>query len=127
HLIFVEDKKDAQTKSLDSVKPELAQLAIQKTKSQDLDKLLTNTAEDIQKALQSGNFAAAEKIANKVDGQVFKNSEINLFDQKLGTSSLAPQEVDQIFKASAGQVLNFGNPGTIFLVKVVEKKSSEQV
>lgn len=127
HLIYVEDKKAAETKSLDSVKPELARLALQKTKAQDLDKLLTNTAQNIQSALEKNNFSAVESMAKKVDGQVFKNSEVNLYDQTLGTSGLSPQEIEQLFKASEGQVLNFGNPGTIFLVKVVEKKNGGDI
>lgn len=127
HLIYVEDKKAAETKPLDSVKSELARMAIQKTKAQDLDKLLTGTAQDIQTALEKGNFAKVENMAKKVDGQVFKKSDVNLYDQTLGTTTLSPQEIEQLFKASEGQVLNFGNPGTIFLVKVLEKKTGDQI
>ncbi len=127
HLIFVEDKKAAETKPLDSVKPELARMALQKTKAQDLDKLLTSTAQEIQSDLEKNNFASVEKLAKKVDGQVFKNSEVNLYDQTLGTSSLSPQEIEQLFKAPEGKVLNFGNPGTIFLVKVLSKKNGGEI
>ncbi|MFP5386533.1 MAG: SurA N-terminal domain-containing protein [Bacteriovoracia bacterium] len=122
HLIYVEDKKDAQTKPIEAVKPELAQMAIQKTKAQDLDKLLASTSEEIKNALEKGNFSQVEAIAKKVNGQVFKNTEVNQYDQNLGTTNLAPQEVEQLFKAPEGEIVNFGNPGTIFLVKVQEKK-----
>ena len=125
HLILVEDKRAAKTKSLEDVKPELAQLALQKTKAQDLDKLLTTTAEQIQSYLNQGQFAQAEALAKKVNGQVFNNTEVNQYDQTLASNNLSPQEIDQLFNASEGKVLNFGNPGTIFMVKVTGKKSGE--
>lgn len=126
HIIYVEGKKAAEVKPLESVKHELAQLSIQKTKASDLDKLLKSTAEQIQAYLAKGDFAAVEALANKVDGIVYKNTEVNQFDQSLTTTALAPQEADQIFKAAPGTVLNFGNPGTIYIVKVIEKKSAPE-
>lgn len=122
HIIMVEDKKAAEKQSLDSVKHELAQMAIQKTKASDLDKLLKTTSDEINAALAKGDFASVEALAKKVDGQVYKNTDVNQYDQNLAQTSLAPAEADQIFKAEAGSVLNFGNPGTIFLVKVLGKK-----
>jgi len=127
HIIFVEDKKSAETKPVDTVKHELAQMAIQKTKASDLDKLLKTTSDEINAALAKGDFATVETLAKKVDGQVYKNTDVNQYDQNLAQTSLAPAEADQIFKSEPGTVLNFGNPGTIFLVKVVSKKVDETV
>ncbi len=123
HLIYVEDKKAGETKPVESVKQELAQMAIQKTKAQDLDKLLKATAENIQAALQKNDLASVEALSKKVDGQLYKNASVNQYDQTLATSNLAPKEVEQIFSAAPGTVLDFGNAGTIFLVKVVNKKT----
>ena len=123
HLIYVEDKKAGETKPVESVKAELAQMAIQKTKAQDLDKLLKTTAENIQAALAKNDMASVEALAKKVDGQLYKNTDVNQYDQTLATSSLAPKEVEQIFSSAPGTVLDFGNAGTIFLVKVVNKKA----
>lgn len=127
HIIMVEDKKGAETKPVEAVKNELAQMAIQKTKASDLDKLLKTTSDEINAALAKGDFASVETLAKKVDGQVYKNTDVNQYDQNLAQTSLAPAEADQIFKAEAGSVLNFGNPGTIFLVKVIGKKVDETV
>ncbi len=132
HIILVEDKKAADIKPLESVKEELARISIQKTKTQDLDGLLKTTAEKIKTALENNNFTAAEALAQQVNGQIFKNTDVNQFDQTLVSSPLTPAEADQIFKASTGTVLDFGNPGTIFMLKVVgqktpESKSSEQL
>lgn len=127
HLIYVEDKRAAETKALESVKNELAQVAIQKTKAQDLDQLVKSEEERLKKALEANNLAEVESTSKKVDGQIFKNTEVNQYDQALPGSSLSPQEADQIFKAAPGTVLNFGNPGTIYLLKVVSKKGGEEV
>jgi peptidyl-prolyl cis-trans isomerase D len=121
HIIYLEDKKANESKSLESVKTELAQMAIQKTKASDLDKLLKTTADQIKSHLEKGEFGAVEALAAKVDGQVYKSTAVNQYDQSLGSTNLAPQEADQIFSAPTGSVLNFGNAGTIYLLKVQSK------
>jgi peptidyl-prolyl cis-trans isomerase D len=126
HLILVEDKKAAETKAMESVKAELARMEIQKTKAQDLDKLLKSTAEQIEASLAKGDFASVEALAKKVDGQIFKDTAVNQYDQTLATTNLAPAEAEQIFKSTVGKVLNFGNPGTIFLVKIAGTKTGAE-
>lgn len=123
HLIYVEDKKAAETRPLEAVKTELARMTLQKSKAQDLDQLLASTSGQIEELLKKDNFSEVEKLAQKVDGQIYKKNQINMFDQKLGQASLSPQEIDKLFSAQEGEVINFGNPGTIFLVKVTEKKT----
>lgn len=125
HLIFVEGKKAAEEKKLESVKQELAQLAIQKTKAQDLDKLLASEQERLTKSLQNNDLAAAEATAKKVEGQFSKAFAVNQFDQSIANSALSPKEAEELFKAAPGTVLNFGNAGTIYLVKVVSRNSNE--
>jgi peptidyl-prolyl cis-trans isomerase D len=126
HLILVEDKKAPQTKPLDSVKSELALMELQKTKTQDLDKLLESTTQKIQQALSQNDLDQVETLAKKVGGQIFKETEINQYDQNLGSISLTPKEAEQVFGSQSGTVLNFGNPGTIFLVKILNKKSAPE-
>lgn len=126
HIILVEDKKAAETKPLETVKNELAKIEIQKTKAQDLDNLLKSTGEEIQNLLVKNDINAIESLSKKVDGQMFKNIDVNQYDQSLSSTSLAPQEAEQIFKADPNTILNFGNPGTIFLVKVIGKKTAPE-
>jgi peptidyl-prolyl cis-trans isomerase D len=126
HLIYLEDKKAAQTKPLESVKNELAQMAIQKTKAQDLDKLLKAEDERLTAALKSNDLISVDAFAKKVDAQLQKAVEVNQFDQTIGGNLLAPQEADQIFKAVPGTVVTFSNPGSIYLVKVNGKKTAEE-
>lgn len=125
HIIYVQDKKAAENRPLDSVKEELARLAIQKTKAQDLDKLLKSEEQRLTAALASGNLTELEAFTKKVDGQLFKDVEVNQYDQALQGANLAPMESQKVFTAEAGQVLNLGNPGTIYLVKIVRKGQSK--
>ncbi len=125
HIIYVQDKKAAESRTLDSVKEELARLALQKTKAQDLDKLLKSEEEKLTAALASGNIAEIEAFTKKVDGQLFKDLEVNQYDQSISGSTLAPLESEKVFTAQPGQVINLGNPGTIYLVKVVKKGQSK--
>lgn len=126
HLIYVEDKKAAESKPLESVKEELARLAIQRTKAQDLDQLLKAEQERLEKALAKNDLRSVEATAKKVEGQAFNNREVNQLDQNLAQNALTPQEAEQLFKAEPGTILNFGNPGTIFLVKVVSKRQATE-
>ncbi len=125
HLIYVQDKKAAESRTLDSVKDELARLAIQKTKAQDLDKLLKSEEERLSAALTSNNLGEIEAFTKKTDGQFIKDVEVNQYDQSISGSTLSPLEADKIFKAEPGQIVNLGNPGTIYLVKLVRKGQSK--
>jgi peptidyl-prolyl cis-trans isomerase D len=118
HLILVEDKKAAKKQALDSVKTELARLLIQKTKAQDLDQLLKTEQERISNLLKENKVAELETLQKKIDAQFFKNADVNQYDQSIGQLNLSPKEAEELFKSSQGATLNFGNAGTIFLVKV---------
>jgi peptidyl-prolyl cis-trans isomerase D len=121
HLIFVEDKKGAETKPIADAKTELAQLAIQKTKAQDLDKLLETEKEKVTALLKDNKLADLETLQKKLDAQFFKAAEVNQYDQTIGQLNLSPKESEELFKANDGDILNFGNAGTIYLVKVNSK------
>jgi peptidyl-prolyl cis-trans isomerase D len=122
HLIYVEDKKAAQTKSLESVKPELARTLLQRGKAQDLDQLLKTEEERLSLALERNELATVENLQKRVNGQFHKNIEVNQLDQTLAETTLAPHDAHKLFSAAAGSVVNLGNPGTIHLVKVVSKQ-----
>lgn len=122
HLILVEDKKAAQTKTLEQVKPELARAALQKTKSTDLETLFKSQHDLIQSALAKNNAAELEKIAKTVKTQVI-NTEVNQFDQSIEQTVLSAQEASKLFGAAPGEIVDLGNPGTIYLVKVLSREN----
>lgn len=126
HIILLEDKKAAQTRSLAQVQNELAKKALQKAKSSDLDELLKNKREEISKALAANNFKVVEELS-KQTGAPYLNTEVNQYDQMLGQSELSGQEAAKLFAAAPGSVVDLGNSGNIYLVKVTSKvqKSSD--
>jgi peptidyl-prolyl cis-trans isomerase D len=125
HIIYVQDKKAAESRPFDTVKDELARMALQKTKAQDLDQLLKSEEQKLSAALTAGHMNEVEAFTKKVDGQLLKDVEVNQYDQALASANLAPQESEKLFGAQVGQVINLGNPGTIYLVKVVKKGQSK--
>jgi peptidyl-prolyl cis-trans isomerase D len=125
HLILLEDKKAAQTKPLEAVKTELAQIAIQKTKAQDLDKLLASENEKVMALLKDNKLAELDALQKKLDAQLFKDANVNQYDQTIGQLTLSPKESEELFKAKDGDVVNFGNAGTIYLVKVNSKSAGQ--
>ena len=124
HIIYVEDKKGEDKKSLDSVKSELARIALQKTKAQDLDKLLKETEARLSKDLANNSLSEIEANSKKLDMQFFKGVEVNKFDQVIGSLSLSPQEAEKVFAGQTNEIISFGNPGTIYLVKIVNKPAT---
>lgn len=125
HIIYVEDKRAAETKPLEAVKAELAQMAIQKTKASDLDELLKSEQQKITDLLKANKIAEIEALNKKLDGQFFKDTQVNQYDQSIAQLSLSPKESEDLFKANVGDTLSFGNAGTIYLVKVNSKTSSD--
>ncbi len=125
HLIYVEDKKEAEKKELDSVKPELARMAIQKAKGSDLDQLLKSEQDRVTALLKDNKLADLEALQKKVDAQFFKAADVNQYDQTVGQLTLSPKEAEEIFKANPGESLSFGNAGTIYLVKVNSKTNDQ--
>lgn len=121
HLIYVEDKKAAKVTPLSEVKEELAQLAIQRTKPQDLDNLLKNQEERLKKALESNNLSEIEALTAKVEGTFSKSVKVNKFDQNIEGQSLGTQEAEKVFNAANGEVISLGNAGSIYLVKVISR------
>lgn len=126
HLIYVEDKKAAKVTPLSEVREELAQMAIQRTKPQDLDNLLKTQEEKLKNALEANNLSEVEAIAKKVEGTFSKAVKVNKFDQNIQGQSLGTQEAEKIFNASNGEVVSLGNAGAIYLVKVVSKSEESQ-
>ena len=103
----------------------MAQIAIQKTKAQDLDKLLESEKEKITALLKDNKLADLDILQKKLDAQFFKSTEANQYDQTIGQLTLSPKESEELFKANDGDILNFGNAGTIYLVKVNSKSLGE--
>ncbi len=133
HIIYVEDKKAAISQKLEDVQSELARLSIQKTKAQDLDQLLKSEQDRISNLLKENKLSDLESLQKTVGAQFFKNTDVNQFDQTIGQLLLSPKEAEDIFKGKMNDTLNFGNAGTIFLVKinspltVADKKAADQL
>ena len=122
HVIYVEEKKAEEKKSFDQVKTELAQLELQKTKGTDLDKLIKSEEERLTAALAKKDVATLESTAKKVDGQFFKATEVNMFDQSLSGATLSPDQMAKLSAAPENSIVNLGNAGMIYLVKVTGRK-----
>jgi peptidyl-prolyl cis-trans isomerase D len=123
HLILVEDRKAAQSKTLEEVKPELAAQAIQRTKAQDLEQLMESERVRVTNLMKENKIAELDKLQKQLDAQLHKGTEVNQFEQTIGSVTLSAKEMEEIFKASSGDVLNLGNPGTIFVVRVNSSSS----
>jgi len=125
HIIYVEDKKAASKKPLEEVKQELAKTILQKSKGTELDKLLKEETARFENLLKADQVNVVESESKALSGEFFNKTLINQYDQNLAQVPLSPSESEKIFKAKAGDVLDFSNPGNIYILKIVEFKKDE--
>lgn len=125
HWILVEGKKGEETKTLDQVKVELATIALQKRKSQDLDKIMTDTKARLQQLLASNDTKAIEADKKRLNLTHFPGTEVNQYDLSVGPHALTADEGARLFKASEGEILDFSTPGALFLVRVGGKSTTD--
>ncbi|MBY0518411.1 MAG: SurA N-terminal domain-containing protein [Bacteriovoracaceae bacterium] len=125
HMLFIEGKKGEEKKSFDQVKVELSTMAIQKRKSLDLDKLMTDTKSHLEAALKSNDQKAITADKAKMNLVHFPGTEVNQYDLSVGPNSLTADEGKRLFAAKAGDILDFSTPGALFLVKVGDKVNAD--
>jgi peptidyl-prolyl cis-trans isomerase D len=125
HIILVEDKKEALTRTLSEVKSEVAQINLQRSKSSQLDEVLKSQGQRFGQLLASNNVKEVEAIAKDLKGSFFSQSIINKFEQTLSQVPLAPQEIDKLFQSKQDEIVDFSNPGHLFVLKIVSIKQPE--
>lgn len=134
HLLLIEGKKGKEEKTLEQVKLELARMALQKRKVQELDKLMESTKAQLTTHLASGDTKAIEALKKSTKLTFLPATEVNQYDLTVGPQTLSADEGKKLFGATSGTVVDLSSPGAIFLVKVgtpvnsdAEAKIAEQL
>jgi parvulin-like peptidyl-prolyl isomerase len=125
HWVLVEGKKGEEKKSFEQVKTELAVMVLQKRKSLDLDKLMSDTKVSLTQLLKAGDSKAIDAAKTGMSLVHFPGTEVNQFDLTVGPHSLTAEEGKKLFGATSGEILDFSTPSAIFLVKVGKKLSED--
>jgi peptidyl-prolyl cis-trans isomerase D len=125
HWLFVEGKKGEEKRTLEQVKTELATMALQKRKTQDLDKLMGDTKTRLTSLLTSNAPKAFDADKARMSLVHFPATEVNQYDLSVGPNVLTAEEAKRLFSATPGSVLDFSTPGALFLVKVGEKTNTD--
>lgn len=127
HIIFIEDKKEASVTPLKDVERELAVIELQKSKSQKLTEILSSTQEDLRNHLKNNHTSKIKSLVSKVEGDFYENSMINFYDQKIESTTFSQKEIKTLFSSQAEDIIDFGNPGTIFLIKILKRENDTSI
>jgi peptidyl-prolyl cis-trans isomerase D len=121
HIIYVEDKKAASTKTFNQVKKELARENIRRTKTKELTEFMKKTAKSIENSLKAGSRKAAEKTAKKYGLSFYKDQKLNALESKIASYQLDPERFKKVFN-SKNKVLTIEEPTYIWVIKTRSPK-----
>jgi peptidyl-prolyl cis-trans isomerase D len=120
HIIVVDNKKEAITKSFDAVKSTLAKRHLQKTNRKGLEDFVNNLQKQIENAFTSNNTKEIENLQKKYEFEFIKNSELNLYDLKVGSLQFKDKDLQNIFKTrEVGALITDLEPPYLKMLKVI--------
>lgn len=123
HLILVEGKRDAINTPIGKVSNELAVEILKRRKMTQLNQIMDKKLKEYQSLLENNKVAQLKTELESLDGVYADSLAVNEFNQSLQGVELSDLQAQELFTAKKGAVLNFGNPGQIYLVKVLEEVS----
>lgn len=110
HIILVEDKKKAVTKTFAQVQDEIAKEFIQKKKNTELDELFKTVKEQATEALKSRNTKKLDQLRENYGINLISGSKLNLLDKTIGNLSLVEPQINKIFtEKKANTIYDFGD------------------
>lgn len=118
HFLLVEGKKGEEKQTLEQVKTELARVALQKRKVQELDKLMADMKVKLQTLLANNDAKGIDAMKKSLKLTFLPATEVNQYDLTVGPNALSADEGKRLFSAAPGTVLDLSSPGALFLVKV---------
>jgi len=98
HIILVEGHKKAKTAQYKNFEKTLARELLAKSKTKELDQLVTKVSNDFKKLIQRNNKSALKSLNKKYKFTTELNKTVNLFDGLTGAINLEQKRFLQIFK-----------------------------
>lgn len=98
HLIYVEGKKKAVTKTFDDVKEDVTKRHLQKSNRKALETLSETLATDLESLLKTNNLAKLEELSKKYNLKFYKNESLDLLDKKIKDIDFSSLDLISSFK-----------------------------
>ena len=119
HLILVKDKKKAYVPKIDIYKNQLAKELIQRDKKDEHQNLITEVADKVEAALNSGNVAELEQLRKKYKFEYKKSQMLGRIGTQGHTLGITNEMVGSLYEKFKGQpfVEKLDKPTFVTLVK----------
>lgn len=128
HIIYVQEKKAAENKSLESVKKELAKEHLQISSADELKKVVQNVTDQVKSLLQENNFKSLESLKAKYGLTLESKKELNVYDLRVGTISIEKEDVLNIFtKRENDKIISKDTGARVIIAKIHNFKDEKSV
>jgi peptidyl-prolyl cis-trans isomerase D len=101
HIIYVEDKHEAQVAKLEDHRNKIAKELIQDSRANETTVIAENLTKEIEGHLANGNMKKVEAIKNKYQLTIDKERTVNQVDEIRGIISLEASQINKLYKERA--------------------------
>lgn len=115
---LVEDIMPAKNISLEEVKNELAATHLRDQNTKELDRLVNETQEKIQKLLASNNTSELKSLSKTLNLEWQENFVLNKTEKTLAGSVVDTNQLNKLFQAKESEIFTFKSLSDVLLVKV---------
>lgn len=127
HIIYVEAKEDAVTKTYDQVKETVARKHLQKSNRKALNEFVENLKSQIKTALNQNNTKALDALAKKYDFTFVKSVKVNQYDQKAESISFSEDKLAEIFRNRHTDFIEEDTPIQASFLKVIKFSDVKEI
>ena len=126
HIIYVQSKKKAITKTLTQVQSRLAKNHLQKSNRKALNELVEKIKTDLTAAFKAGNKSKIKSISKKYDLNYLAYEKVNQFDLRLSNLTISKEKLGPLFNKE-NSFTSEDTPVRLTLVKVSKRVSEKQL
>lgn len=127
NILYLENLKKAVNTPLDSVKNEIAKIAIQRSKTAELTKLYKDLTAEVQSELKNNNLKKVKELANKYKFELSENAELVRYTNTASNIEFKEDQTTELFNAKTGDTLSFDRITFSVVAKVLGAKQVPKV
>lgn len=127
HIIYVQDKKKAVTKTLADVKEIVAKRHLQRTKREELKAFNNKIAADLKAAFEANKLSTVKSLSSKYNLTLTQNTEVSFLDKKVGSLTFKDETLTPLLKEKKKGVFIEDTPSDIKILSVIKIKDQADI
>jgi peptidyl-prolyl cis-trans isomerase D len=122
HIILTESKTPADEAKFEDHRDEIAKELIQKSKKEELDKLMASLKEDLERNFKQKDMTEIKRLAKKYNVTLEENTTINKYEGSTSQIPLSRDAITEIFNSNVGDIKTYEKPDQIIVAMVTSDK-----